>query len=70
MWQYLIAMLLVPLLLVGWLFIQQWGRNFARSHPELGTFREEGGGCGKSCGCKGSRCQHRKRKENTEEASE
>lgn len=58
MWQYLIAMLAVPVLLVGWLLMQQWGRNFARAHPELGEFREEGGGCGKSCGCKGkSACQ-------------
>jgi len=63
MWQYLLAMLLVPLLLLGWLLIQHIGRNFARSHPELGAYREEGGGCGKSCGCKGGSCQ---RKDNTE----
>ena len=57
--QYLIAMLLVPILLIGWLFIQHIARNFARSHPELGAYREEGGGCGKSCGCKGSSCQRK-----------
>jgi hypothetical protein len=53
MWQYIVAMLIVPVLLIGWLLMQQWGRNFARANPELGAFREEGGGCGKTCGCKG-----------------
>ena len=57
--KYLIAMLAVPSLLVGWLIIQQLGRRFAREHPQLGPYREEGGGCGKSCGCKGSSCQRR-----------
>ena len=57
MLQYLIAILAVPALLIGWLIVQQLGRNFAKSHPELGAYREEGGGCGTSCGCKGSKCQ-------------
>ena len=59
MTQYLIAMLLVPALLIGWLLVQQIARNFAKSHPELGPYREEGGGCGKSCGCKGNSCQRK-----------
>ena len=59
--KYLIAMLAVPLLLVGWLLIQQLGRRFARANPQLGSYREEGGGCGKSCGCKGSSCQRREK---------
>ena len=59
MWQYVVAMLLVPILLVGWLIIQSICRNFAKSHPELGAYREEGGGCGKSCGCQGSSCQRK-----------
>ncbi|WP_456446335.1 chemotaxis protein [Thiolapillus sp.] len=59
--RYLIAVLAVPLLLVGWLLIQQLGRRFARENPELGPYREEGGGCGKSCGCKGSSCQRREK---------
>ncbi len=58
--QYLIAMLVVPALLIGWLFIQHIGRRFARSHPELGRFKEEGAGCGKSCGCKGNQCKTKK----------
>jgi hypothetical protein len=61
MLKYLIAMLTVPLLLVGWLLIQQLGRKFARENPLLGPYREEGGGCGKSCGCKGSSCQRREK---------
>ncbi len=55
--QYLIAMLIVPALLIGWLFIQHISRKFAHSHPEFGAFREEGGGCGKTCGCKGKQCK-------------
>ncbi len=53
MMQYVIAMLLVPGLLIGWLIIQHVARKYAQAHPELGEFREEGGGCGKSCGCQG-----------------
>ena len=63
MTQYLIAMLVVPALLIGWLLVQQIARNFAKSHPELGAYREEGGGCGKSCGCKGSSCQRKLKSE-------
>jgi hypothetical protein len=57
MLQILAAMLLVPALLLGWILVQEAARRFARSHPELGPFREEGGGCGGNCGCHGGRCQ-------------
>ena len=40
-------------LLIGWLVIQHLARIFARRHPELGPLREEGQGCGSSCGCHG-----------------
>jgi len=50
MMNYLIAMLLIPALLIGWLLVQQMARRFAKAHPEFGPFRE-GGGCGSSCGC-------------------
>lgn len=59
MWKYVIAMTMVPLLLIGWLLIQQLGRRSANAHPELGSYREEGGGCGKSCGCQGGSCKNR-----------
>ncbi len=35
----------------GWMLAQAFGRRFARRHPEFGRFREEGGECGKTCGC-------------------
>lgn len=35
----------------GWMLMQQAGRRFAARHPEFGRFREEGGECGKTCGC-------------------
>ena len=63
MWQYLIAMILVPLLLIGWLIVQQLARRYAEAHPELGAYREEGGGCGKNCSCSGGSC----RKKNSDE---
>ena len=53
MLKYFIAMLIVPSLLLGWLIMQHIGRHFAKAHPELGRYREEGGGCGKNCGCRG-----------------
>ena len=47
---YIIAMLVVPILLISWLLVQQYARRFAKRHPEFGAFRE-GGGCGSNCGC-------------------
>ncbi len=57
MLQYLIAMLTVPALLIGWLIIQHISRKYSTSHPEFGPFKEEGAGCGKNCGCKGNNCK-------------
>lgn len=59
MWKYLIAMSVVPVLLIGWLLIQQLGRRYAKAHPELGDFKEEGAGCGKNCGCRGGSCKNK-----------
>ncbi len=61
--RYLAAMLLVPALLLGWVAVQEMARRFARAHPELGPFREEGGGCGGHCSCLGGSCP--KAKEST-----
>lgn len=44
MMQYLVAIIAFPLLLVGWVLVQQASRRFAKSHPEFGPAREEGGG--------------------------
>jgi len=54
---YLIAMVLMPLLVFGWLLVQGVARRFARDHPEFGPSREDGAGCGKSCGCHGGGCK-------------
>lgn len=60
MQDYLIAMLAIPALLIAWLIIQRLGREFALRHPDLGPPREEGVGCGSSCGCSGkSACKNR-----------
>ncbi len=59
MWQYLVAMLAVPVLLIGWLLVQKITRKYAESHPEYGPYREEGGGCGKTCGCKNNHCENK-----------
>ena len=57
---YLIAMAGVLGLLLGWVWVQQLARNFARRHPEFGPAREEGGGCGSSCSCSArDRCERR-----------
>ncbi|MEZ5276901.1 MAG: hypothetical protein R3F07_11025 [Opitutaceae bacterium] len=51
---FLIAMLVIFGLLAGWIGVQHLSRVFARRHPEFGPAREEGGGCGFLCRCKGS----------------
>ncbi|MCW8825256.1 MAG: chemotaxis protein [Gammaproteobacteria bacterium] len=48
-----IAVAGILLLMMGWLVVQQLARAFAKRHPELGPLREEGQGCGSSCGCQG-----------------
>jgi hypothetical protein len=59
LWNYLIAMLAIPVLLLGWLLVQQAARRVAAAHPEMGPAREEGGTCGTACGCEGQarRCR-------------
>lgn len=59
MTDYLIAMLLIPVLLLGWLLVQSLTRRFARMHPEFGPHREEGTGCGGSCLCGTGSCKNR-----------
>ncbi|MCG7884870.1 MAG: chemotaxis protein [Candidatus Thiodiazotropha taylori] len=54
---YLIAMTIIPILLLGWLIVQSIARRFAKLHPEFAPPREEGAGCGKSCLCSGNSCQ-------------
>ena len=53
---YLLAMGLILLALLGWIGVQQLARGFAARHPEFGPAKEEGGGCGSSCSCSGGQC--------------
>lgn len=56
----LITVALIMLLMLTWVSVQHLARLFAARHPQFGPAREEGGGCGKSCGCSGTdRCQSR-----------
>ena len=55
--EYLLASGIILAVMVGWLFVEELYRRFSRRHPELGPFRQEGGGCGgSSCGCNGGSC--------------
>ncbi len=54
---FLIAFIIIFSLLVVWILVQQAARKVAASHPELGEVKEEGLGCGKTCGCKIGRCK-------------
>lgn len=57
---YLIAMLVIPVLFGAWIVVQRIVKEFALRHPEFGPPREEGGGCGSSCGCSGKKaCKNR-----------
>jgi hypothetical protein len=53
---YLIAMGLILLALLGWIKVQQLARNFAARHPEFGPAKEEGGGCSSGCSCSSGQC--------------
>ena len=54
----IISMAIILAMLAGWVLVQHLARTFAARHPEFGPVREEGGGCGTSCGCALSgRCQ-------------
>lgn len=53
---FLIAMSVIFLLMCVWVLVQQASRNYAARHPELGSAKEEGLGCGKNCGCQGGSC--------------
>ncbi len=50
------AMTIIFVLMCAWIWAQQIAKNYADKHPELGTFKQEGLGCGKSCGCKLGGC--------------
>lgn len=52
---YLVAVLAIGGMLIGWLVVQRAARAFALRHPEFGPPREEGGGCGGKCTCKGDK---------------
>mgnify|MGYP006865023956 CR=1 FL=1 len=56
LWDFVIALLVMPLLLLAWLMVQWAARRMAAAYPEFGPAREEGGGCGTSCGCSGGSC--------------
>ena len=45
---YLKTILIVLVLFAGWLAVRAFAHRFAAQHPEFGSVREEGGGCG--CG--------------------
>ena len=45
LFSYIITMLLILGLLLGWIGVQQLARRFAHLHPEFGPAREEGGSC-------------------------
>ncbi len=57
MFNLLITIIIIFSLLITWILIQQAARKFAANHPELGPIKEEGLGCGKTCGCKIGRCK-------------
>ena len=65
---YLIPILIIFGVFAGWVLVQHLARVFAARHPEHGPAREEGGGCGTSCGCANwSQCTQREDNSDTTE---
>lgn len=58
MLNFLIAIAVIFALMLSWIVVQQWSRKFAARHPEFGPAKEEGLGCGKTCGCKPGQCDN------------
>lgn len=55
--RYLLTIGLILGVMLAGIAVRQLYDRFARRHPELGPFRQEGGGCGgcsKGSGCHGS----------------
>jgi len=60
MLDYLLAIGLILLVLVGWILVQQGARNFDARHPQFGPAKEEGSGCGAGCSCSRGQCSRAK----------
>ncbi len=68
---YVIAVAVIFAVFAGWVGVQHVARAFALRHPEFGPPREEGEGCGKSCGCSVAdrlECEDRRRREDEQHA--
>ena len=52
----LVAVPAIFLVMVGWIWVDNAYRRFARRHPQLGPYRSEGG-CGGGCACHGGTCE-------------
>ncbi|MCP3866981.1 MAG: hypothetical protein GY703_02575 [Gammaproteobacteria bacterium] len=52
---YLLAMLVIFVVLLGWVAVQQLSQRFAARHPEFGPVIEKSG-----CGNCGGKCKSRK----------
>jgi hypothetical protein len=46
---FIIAPVAIFILFGSWLLVQHITREFAKRHPELGPYHEEGSGCSGSC---------------------
>lgn len=55
---YLLAMVVIGLVLLGWVSVEQFARLFAARHPDIGPYHEAGRGCGGRCSCRGQGCEH------------
>jgi len=56
--RYLTAMAFMLGALFLWMMVQRLSRKFAADHPEFGSVREEGGGCGGGGKCNCSSVKH------------
>jgi hypothetical protein len=57
MLRFLVAAAIILVVLVGWLYVEELYRRFARANPELGPFRSGDAGCSGRCGsCNGGSC--------------
>lgn len=54
----MLASAVILVILVGWLYVEEIYRRFAKQHPELGPYRDKNGGCGGGdCACHTGSCR-------------
>ena len=51
MLRFLLAIGVILVVMIGWLYVEEIYRRFRQTNPHLGPFRADDAGCGGGCRC-------------------